>query len=320
MAKTAPVASPLTPPPSPPAPAPHRPIAGIILRLLAVAALGLMFALVKVTAGRGVSIVESVFYRQLFAMPLVLGWVIAGPGFASLRTDKMPAHITRMIMGLSAMTLNFLGMEMLPLAEATVIGFAVPLFATIFAALLLKEPTGPWRWGAVVIGFVGVVIVWHPTSASLHSTGALVALAGAVATAAVTIFIRQLGATEAATTTVFWFTLTSLVPLAALMLFYGQRHDATTWALLLALGLSGGVAQLLLTGALRFAPVSVVLPMDYTGLIWASLFGWLWFDKLPVKATLIGAPIIIASGLVILWREHRAGVAIPPGLTDSVGG
>ena len=314
MAKLPPVAS---MPSAPPVTALHRPIAGIVMRLLAVAALGIMFALVKLTAARGVSIVESVFFRQLFALPLIVGWVMAGPGFSSVRTQRIGVHITRMMIGLTAMTFNFLGMEILPLAEATVIGFAVPLFATIFAALILKERTGPWRWGAVAVGFIGVLIVWRPDSAALHSSGAMVALAGAVATAAVTIFIRQLGATETATTTVFWFTCTSLVPLGFLMLFSARSHDGTTWALLLILGLSGGVAQLLLTAALRFAPVAVVLPMDYTGLIWASLFGWLLFDKLPVPATLVGAPIIIASGLVILWREHRAGAPIPPGLTDS---
>lgn len=287
----------------------HRPVTGILLRLAAAAMLALMFALVKLTAERGVHIVESVFYRQAFALPFVLGWAALGPGLASLRTRRIGTHATRMVIGLGAMTLNFLGMTLLPLAEATVIGFAVPLFATIFAALFLGEKVGRYRVTAIVIGFVGVLVVMRPDSAAMHSSGALIALAGAVATASVTIFIRQLGTTEATTTTVFWFTASSLIPLSVLMLFFARVHDPLTWALLVGIGVTGGIAQLLLTGALRFAPVAVVLPMDYTGLIWASLMGWLLFAALPVPATLIGAPIIIASGLAILWREHRLGRA-----------
>lgn len=295
----------------------HRPIAAIFIRLAAVAALGIMFALVKLGSERGVSLVESVFYRQLLSLPLILGWVALGPGFASLSTQRAGSHVIRMVMGLAAMSLNFLSMMLLPLAEATVIGFAVPLFATVLAALLLKEPTGRYRWGAVVLGLIGVILVVRPDGEALHSTGALVAVAAALATASVTIFIRQLGATEPAATTVVWFTASSLIPLGTAMLWFGQMHDPLTWALLLAMGTAGGTAQLLLTASLRMAPVSVVLPMDYTGLIWATLWGWLLFSTLPLPATWVGAPIIIASGLIILWREHQLGKAQRLGVSEA---
>ena len=127
-----------------------------------------------------------------------------------------------------------------------------------------------------------------------------------IATASVTVLIRRLGATEPAATTVFWFTTLSLVPTGLAMIGFAQPHDPSTWGLLVGIGLSGGMAQLCLTGSLRFAPVAVVMPMDYTGLVWATLFGWLIFGALPVPTTLVGAPIIIASGLAILWREHRS--------------
>lgn len=296
------------------APPVHRPVAGIVTRLVAVAALGLMFALVKLAAGRGVNIVESAFYRHAFALPLVLVWVGVGAGFRSLRTSRIGGHAARATVGLTAMVLNFLGMIMLPLTEATVIGFTTPLFATLLAALLLGEPTGRYRWAALMIGFAGVMVVVQPGQLDwadgAHNIGALIALAGALATASVTILIRQLGATEAAATTVFWFTALSLVPLSLLMLGYGQAHDMTTWALLVGIGLSGGTAQLCLTAALRFAPVAVVLPMDYAGLLWATLFGWLIFGTLPLATTIIGAPLIILSGLIILWREHVRGRAM----------
>ncbi len=288
----------------------HRPLLAILLRLGAAAALSLMFTLVKLAAARGVHAVESVFYRQLFALPLIVGWAMLGGGLASLRTDRIRLHASRMVVGLIAMTLNFAGMAMLPLAEATAIGFTVPLFATLAATLFLGERVGPWRWSAIALGLVGTIILVDPSGAALtgHAGGAAVALAGAAMTAAVTILIRQLGATEPATRTVFWFTLLSMIPLTPAMLLFGRAHDAGTFGLLLAMAMAGGVAQILLTSALRLAPVAVVLPMDYSSLLWASLLGWITFATLPASTTLLGAPLIILSGLLILWRERgRAG-------------
>lgn len=286
-----------------------RPLAGIAVRLVAAALLAIMFACAKLAEARGVHVVESIFWRQLFSIPLILLIVLRGPGLGALRTARPGAHGLRMLLGLSGMTLNFLGVTMLPLAEATTIGFSVPLFATLFAALLLGEQTGPWRWGAVILGFIGILIVVRPGEALLHSPGALIALAGALVTALVSIQISNLGRTEAATTIVFWFTLTSMVPLGIAMLWFAAPHDLHSWTLIGAVAVTGALAQLALTQSLRLAPVSVVLPMDYSSLIWASLFGWLLFAELPAPAILVGAPIIIASGLLILWREHVRGRA-----------
>ena len=135
--------------------------------------------------------------------------------------------------------------------------------------------------------------------------GASIALVAALLTASVTIVIRRLGATERATTTVFWFAISSLVPLAAMMLWFAGTHDRVTWAILGGMALAGGLAQLTLTGALRLAPVALVMPMDYTSLLWATIFGIWLFGEFPTTWIWVGAPIIIASGLVIVWREHR---------------
>jgi drug/metabolite transporter (DMT)-like permease len=265
-----------------------------------------MFALEKLAATRGVSLVETHFYRQIGSALCAVGLVMAGPGFASLRTKRVGAHVGRMALGVTAMALNFLAMIMLPLAEATAIGFTVPIFSTVLAALLLGEATGPWRWCAVAAGFVGVLLIVQPGSGHLPLAGAGVALVAALLTAAVTVVIRRLGATERASTTGFWFAFSSLAPLAMLMLAFAQLHDAATWAILAAIALAGGLAQLTLTGALRLAPVALVMPMDYTSLLWATLLGSWLFAELPTPWVWLGAPIIVASGLVIVWREHRA--------------
>lgn len=286
-------------------PTAERPLAGIALRLLSVLLLAIMFAGVKLAATRGVNVVESLFYRQGCAALFAAIWVTAGPGLASLRTHRVGAHVTRMVIGLTAMALNFLAMILLPLAEATTIGFTVPIFATLLAALLLREPTGRWRWAAVGAGFIGVLVIVQPGSGHIAPLGAGVALAGALLTAAVTIVIRRLGATEAAATTVFWFAASSLAPLGLLMLHFASAHDAATWGIIAVMAIAGGAAQLALTGALRLAPVAVVMPMDYTSLIWATSFGVVLFGQLPGTSTWLGAPIIIVSGVVIVWREHR---------------
>ena len=286
-------------------PVEQRPLAAIALRLLTALLLAVMFALVKLAATRGVHLIETLFYRQVGSALCAVGLVAAGPGFASLRTKRVGAHVLRMGLGMTAMALNFLAMIMLPLPEATAIGFSVPIFSTILAALVLAEPTGRWRWGAVAAGFVGVLVIVQPGSGEVPLTGAGVALVAALITAAVTIMIRRLGATERASTTVFWFAASSLAPMAVLMLWFGQSHDAATWSIIGGLALAGGLAQLTLTGALRLAPVALVMPIDYTSLLWATFLGAWLFSELPTPWVWVGTPIIIASGLVIVWREHR---------------
>jgi drug/metabolite transporter (DMT)-like permease len=284
-----------------------RPFAGIAARLVAAALLAIMFACAKLAQSRGVHVIESIFWRQALSIPLMLVIVLRGPGLAALRTGRPGAHGLRMLLGLTGMTLNFLGMTMLPLAEATTIGFSVPLFATLLAALLLGEQTGPWRWGAVLIGFAGVLIVVQPGAQLIHSPGALVALTGALVTATVSIQISSLGRTETAASIVFWFTLTSMAPLGLAMLWFAAPHDMASWGLIGVVAVTGALAQWTLTESLRLAPVSVVLPMDYSSLLWATLLGWLFFADLPTARILVGAPIIAASGLIILWRERLRG-------------
>ena len=286
-------------------PADQRPLAGIALRLLTALLLAVMFALVKLAAARGVNVIESLFYRQCGSALAATAFVALGPGFESLRTRRVWAHVGRMALGLAAMGLNFLAFILLPLAEATTIGFSVPIFAAVLAALLLGEPTGKWRWSAVAAGFAGVLLIVQPGSGDVPLVGASVALAAALLTASVTIVIRRLGATERAATTVFWFALSSLVPMGLLMPWFAGSHDMNTWGIVAGMALAGGMAQLTLTGALRLAPVALVMPMDYTSLLWAVLLGSWLFGELPSRSTWVGAPMIIASGLVIVWREHR---------------
>lgn len=278
---------------------------GILLRLVAIFALSTMGALIKLAESGGAHIAEMLFFRQLFALPMVLMWLVLwGPGLSTIRTNRIGAHMTRTAIGLGGMIFNFAALVLLPLAEATTLSFTVPIFATILAAILLREQVGIHRWGAVLIGFTGILVVAQPGSGHFPLIGAIVGIIAALLTALVTIYLRQLSRTESTGSIVFWFSLLSLVPLGIAYAFTFQMHDGWVWMTMIAMGVMGGIGQLALTAALKLAPVSVVLPMDYSSLLWATLYGFALFGVLPTVWTWIGAPLIIASGLYIVWRER----------------
>ena len=278
------------------------------LRLFGISCLSVMTVLIKLASDAQIKLPEIMFWRQALAVPVVLVAVLAGPGMASLKTQRFGAHVKRSVMGLSSMAFNFGAIILLPLAEQTTLGFAVPIFATILSALILKEQVGMHRWGAVLAGFIGVLIVVQPGGGHIPPLGALVGLTSAVMISFTSLQIRDMGRTEAAMTTVFWFSALSVLPMSLLLPFFMTSHDGYEWLLLSGIGILGGIGQIGLTGALRLAPVATVLGMDYIALLWSSFFGWLIWNHVPGPATWIGASIIIGSGLYIALREHRLAI------------
>lgn len=282
-----------------------RPLAGIGMRLAGTVFLTAMFAMGKLAQEHGVNLVEILFFRQsIMIVPVVIIAAI-GPGLASLKTKRPGAHIRRATAGLSGMALNFATIALLPLAEAQTVWFTTPLFATILGALWLREYIGLHRWGAVVLGFIGVLIVVHPTSGGAHPLGTAIGLGAAFMVAVTSILIRQIGRTEAPLTVVFWFGVTSSVALSVALPWALHTHDAGTWALLIGMGIAGSFGQICLTFSLRFAPVSVIAPVDYASLFWTTALGVWLFNEWPTPWMWVGAPIIIGSGLYIVWREHK---------------
>ncbi|WP_277969158.1 DMT family transporter [Sphingomonas echinoides] len=274
------------------------------MRLMSVILFAVMNVVIKLAERHGAALGEILFFRQLGASFLIGGIVLAGPGWRSVATQRIGTHISRAVLGLAAMAFTFTTIVTLPLAEATTLGFTMPIFATILGALILHEPTGWHRWGAVLAGFAGVLIVAQPGSGHFPLWGAATGLLGALGTAGVSILLRQITRTESAMTVVFWFSTLSLLPLGICYALVARNHPLEVWLLLAGVGLIGGVAQLAMTSALGLGPVSVVVPMDYSSLLWATLFGWLIFGTLPAPTLWIGAPVIVGSGLYILWRER----------------
>lgn len=288
----------------------HRPLLAMGLRLAAVAVLATLTMAVKYTVERGVAFPEVLFWRQVITVPILLGWLAMHAQTRRLATRRMPAHFARALMGTVGMGFTFGAPVLLPLAESTTLGFTTPIFAVIFSALLLKETVGPYRWTAVMLGFCGVLVIARPDG-DLPLVGSLVGLGAGLMVALISIQVRDLTRTDEPLSIVFWFAALSTPVLALFLPFYAQAHTTEQWLLLGAIGVLGCVGQLLLTASLRFGQVATVIVMDYSALAWATLYGWAIWDQLPAPSTWLGAPLILAAGLIIVWREHRLGKRPP---------
>ncbi|CAN7596198.1 DMT family transporter [Phenylobacterium sp. LjRoot219] len=291
-----------------------RPVLGIVLRVASMACMAAMYALVKLCGDRGVPVFEIIFFRNAFAfLPLGL-YIWRTTGFEVLRTRRPLGHLMRSVVGLTGMLCGFSAVQHLPLTEATALQFASPLFMTAMSAVLLSEPVGRHRWAAVIVGFVGVMIMARPIPGQMNVVGVTYGLLSAVGVAGAMVAIRQIADTERGPTIVFYFTLAGTVlGLVGSLLFGWSVPDRGTLVLLICAGVVGGIGQLLLTEALRAAPVGVVAPFDYTQLVWAALLGLLIWGELPHPATVVGSLIVAASGVYILHRELRRFRAAPGG-------
>ncbi|MEQ8658764.1 MAG: DMT family transporter [Hyphomicrobiales bacterium] len=292
------------------------PLAGIGFKLLSVLAFTFMVTGVKVL-GDSVPVGQIVFARAFFGLiPLAIMIQYQHTWSSALATKRPIGHVGRAIIGASAMTLWFMALSRLPLPDATAISFAQPLITTALAVVILGEVVRLYRWSAVIVGFLGVLIILSPNLGLIgalddetRSLGAMLALASAGFMALAQVYVRQLIKSESTTAVVFYFSaITSVFALATLP-FGWVMPDATTWALLIGLGLLGGIGQILLTHSFRLAPASVVAPFDYTAMIFALIVGYFLFDEVPGLAVLAGSVLVVGAGLFVIYREHQIGIS-----------
>ncbi|WP_170791571.1 DMT family transporter [Ruegeria lacuscaerulensis] len=291
----------------------HRPALAVGLKLGALFLFTAMAALVKAlsdTFPPG----EMVFFRSLFAIPVIIGWLLwRGELAQGLITRKPMGHVWRGVLGTSAMGLTFTGLALLPLPEVTAIGYATPIFTLILAAVILGERIRMIRIGAVGLGLLGVLIMIWPRldGNNMESTATLGALCVLVATMArgfVQIHIRQLVQVDHPAAVAFYFSVTATL-LSALTAFWGWTAPTLEQTLILALvGLTGGVAQILVTTSYKFAQASMLAPYDYTTMLFAVVIGYVWFDELPTLVMLGGAALVIAGNVVVILRERQLGL------------
>lgn len=290
-----------------------HPLLGILLCVLSTIGFTLMGAMVRYLGDR-VPVGEMVFARNfvvLAALAAVLG--MRGTLRDAFRTKNIRGHLLRSFANIGSIFCNFAGLARIPLAEATAIGFATPLFTVVLAATFLREAVRLWRWSAVLVGFVGVLVMLSPHfGGAVHGTeaalGAVLVLISALLIAVVMTQLRHLSKTESTPTLLLYYSL--FASAASLATLYGGwvLPSAGDFIALVGIGVFGGMGQTLITESLRYAPASVVAPFGYASMLWSTVIGYMWLGELPAPMVFVGAAIVIASGLLVIWREHRLGV------------
>lgn len=295
-----------------------NPLLGISLKLVSALSFTLMSTMVK-HVGQDFPTGQIVFFRSFFALfPLILWLSLRGEFPAAVRTTNVIGHLRRGLIGSGGMFFGFTALSLLPLTDAIAIGYAAPLITVLLAAIFLKETVRLYRWSAVIVGFVGVLIMLAPhlghgfsagVSAGTQATGAILALLGATCAAGATIEVRRLLQTETTGAIVFYFSiLTSVFGLATIVL--GWRQPSAFEAVLLVMaGMLGGIGQILMTQSFRYADASLIAPFEYATMIFAVVISILVFDQWPTLAVLVGGLIVAGSGVFVVWRERQLGLA-----------
>lgn len=288
---------------------------GIGLKIASVLLFIVMLALVKATTEH-VPTGQIVFFRSFFAVLVIVIWLGATKQLgAGLRTKNPFGHLWRGVIGTASMTLNFWSAGLLPLPEVTAIGYAAPLLTVVFASLFLGEVVRGFRISCVLLGLAGVLIVLSPRLSAFsggmlserETAGAFIALGSATCAALVQVLLRRLVVTESTSAIVFYFSLFSTV-LSLLTIPGWVVPTRTEFWLLVTAGLLGGVAQIFITAAYRYADASVVAPFEYVSMIFALAIGYMFFGEVPTVTMLCGASLVVAAGLLIIWRERQLGL------------
>ena len=257
---------------------------------------------------------ETIFVRGIISVTVLacIAWRVEG--LHLLKTSNLRSHALRSLSGTISMFCWFVALTLIPLADFTAISFTAPMFLTILAMLFLGERIHRYRWTALVIGFVGVLIMIGPhLSFGSGSFGVAVALGAAVFSALAMVFLRSMSGSggEHAITITFYFSLTAMVCGAFTALWGWPMPTSEQWLFIVLAGAFGVLGQLLMTFSYRYAEASTIAPLDYANLLIAVVYGYFFFGESPHLSTWIGAPLVIAAGMIILWREYRKSGSTP---------
>lgn len=250
--------------------------------------------------------IQIIFLRNLIAVPIIATVIVTVFGTAALRTRHLRLHALRGMLMVVAAALYFTALIHMPLAEATALVFSAPIFITALSVPLLGERVGWRRWSAVLLGFIGVLVIVRPGSAAFQ-LAALLPVGTAVGYALFMITARWIDRREGLWTMMLFAMLFPMI--------YAALPAAAVWepvrpgdvGLFVAIAVCGSLGLALIGQAFRMAPAAIVAPFDYTALIWATGLGWIIWGDVPTAWTLGGAGIIVASGVIIILRERRQG-------------
>lgn len=261
---------------------------------------------------------QVVFCRSFFAIiPVVIIYAWRGELAAAFRTARPFGHLTRGMISVAGMFFNFAALARLPIVDVTTISFASPLITVALSAWILKERVRVYRWTAVGVGFVGVIVMLWPhldvarytTAGNATATvGAVLALLSAFTNAGSVVQTRRLTDTEMTSSIVLYFSLFCALGGLLTLPFGWIVPNLPQMGALIGLGVFGGLSHILLTESYRHAPASLVAPLDYTALLWAFIIGYWFFDELPTGTVYVGSAIVAGSGLYVIWRERQLGL------------
>jgi len=251
---------------------------------------------------------QIAFVKSIATLIVLAPWIIRANTRARLKTNRPWMHLIRATFGLEEMACFLLALRTIPLADATAIYYAAPLIATALSVIILREHVSVQRWGAGAIGFNGMLIINQPDADIDHSLRTLYTTLGMLLYAALMIINRVMGASETTTSMVLYAVISETVVMGALAPFYWTPMTLIDAANMVALGLVITLGIFAFTRAYMLAPVATVAPFDYTALVWAVLFGFVFWGEIPALAVWLGAGLILVCGLYVLYREHVEGV------------
>ena len=290
-----------------------NPMKGILLKVASVVIFLCMSTLIK-AAGKDIAAGQITFLRSAFAMvPIVVFLGVQGQLRDAFRTNDIWGHLKRGCVGILSMGFGFYGLVHLPLPESIALGYAMPLFTVLIAAVFLKETVGIYRWSAVVVGLIGVAIITWPRLTlfrdggvgSTEAMGALAMLTFAVLGSIAMVLVRKLVQTERTSTIVLYFSLFASVFSLATLPFGWVVLSWQALGLMALAGFCGGIAQLLLTASYRYADVSTIAPFEYTSIVLGIIIGYFMFGDIPTGAMLTGTAVVVSAGIFVILREHR---------------
>jgi drug/metabolite transporter (DMT)-like permease len=294
----------------------NNPMLGIALKVASVCAFTAMAVCIKFAGQFPPG--QLVFFRSFCAIMPIIAYLLATHQFAGVfRTKHLGSHIMRGAVGVSAMGLGFYGLTRIPLPDAIALSYARPLIIVALGAIILGETVGRYRWGAVCVGLVGVMIISWPKLELLRgdgdfgnqqALGALATLGHALIASFAYILVRKLITSERTPTIVLYFSITASAFGLATLPFGWEMPNGWQWVALISSGFFGGLGQILVTQSYRYAETGTLAPFEYTSVVLSLVLGIWLFSEIPTSATLLGSAIVVAAGIFIIYREHTLGL------------
>ena len=275
---------------------------GIILILVATLVIVLMNTCAKMSSlAHGP--LEMLFYRGIIVLSLLVPYMLLTQGPSVFKTKRIKVHLYRAIVGNLGVCFVFWAYKLLPMADATALLFAAPLFVTVLSRWLLKEEIDRYRWSAVIVGFGGILLIAKPSLNVLSNPASLIGLTAALCVAFVHIVLRSLGKTDDPLTTVFYFILIGVLVSGPYTLIFGSVPDMNILPWIIGIGIFAVIQQVAKTTAFRLAEASLLAPYTYTAIVWATVIGWIFWKDFPALSVVLGTLVVIGSNLFIVWRE-----------------